>query len=367
MRSRPLRLVFRLVLLFAWLPVAQGQYESALPGYRYEFPRDHFNHEEFQTEWWYTTGNLTAADGHPYGFELTFFRQGVDRDGIKTEPWDIRDLYLAHLALSDLGGGKFYHSERTNRAGPGSAGVDEAEQRIWNGNWQIRWNGPSEILLTATDERFSISFSLRPQKPPVIHGENGVSQKAAGEGHASHYISFTRLATSGIIRVDGKAIPVSGSSWVDHEFFTNQLGAGQTGWNWLSLQLEDNTELMLYQFRHKDSASDPFSSGTYVDAQGRSLHLTSADFQLIPGGEQWTSPVTSATYPVAWTVEIPKLSLRLAVTTRLKSQELASGGTLTPSYWEGAIAIRGTREGKTVQGVGYLEMTGYDRPFEMAP
>lgn len=363
MKSR--RLLF--VLLFAWLPAALAQYQSAMPGYRYEFPLDHFNHEEYQTEWWYTTGNLTAADGHQFGFELTFFRQGVDHDSAKTKTWDIRDLYLAHLALSDLEGGKFYHMERTNRAGPGFAGVDENQERIWNGNWQIRWNGQSEILLTATDERFSVSFSLRPEKPPVIHGENGVSQKAAGAGQASHYISLTRLATSGTIQLNGKSIPVNGTSWMDHEFFTNQLGAGQTGWNWLSIQLEDNTELMLYQFRHSDGSSDPFSSGTYVDAEGKSLHLTSTDFQLIPSGEQWRSPATSATYPVAWTAEIPKLRLSLAATTRLKSQELAGGDNLTPNYWEGAITIRGTREGKPVRGVGYLEMTGYDRPFELAP
>ncbi len=356
-----------LVLLLAWLPVAQGQYKPALPGYHFEFPRDHFNHEEYQTEWWYTTGNLKAADGHQYGFELTFFRQGVDRDANKSEPWDIQDLYLAHLALSDLDGGKFYHTERTNRAGPGLAGADEKQESIWNGNWQIHWNGQSEILLAATDERFSISLSLHPEKPPVIHGENGVSQKAAGAGHASHYISFTRLATTGAIQLDGKSTPVKGSSWMDHEFFTNQLGAAQTGWNWLSIQLDDNTELMLYQFRHNDGASDPFSSGTYVDAQGKSSHLTSTDFRLTPHGEEWTSSATSATYPVAWTVGIPKLGLQLAVTTRLKSQELAGSGKLTPSYWEGAIAIQGTRAGKNVQGVGYLEMTGYDRPFVMAP
>lgn len=363
MRSRPALLV----LLVAWMPVARAQYQSALPGYRYEFPRDYFNHEEYQTEWWYTTGNLAAADGHQYGFELTFFRQGVDRDAGKTEPWDIQDLYLAHFALSDLDGGKFYHSERTNRAGPGLAGAEENQERVWNGNWQIRWNGDSEILLAATEERFSISLSLHPEKPPVIHGENGVSQKAAGTGRASHYISLTRLATTGAIRLEGKSIPVTGSSWMDHEFFTNQLGAGLTGWNWLSIQLEDNTELMLYQFRHNDGSSDLFSSGTYVDARGKSLHLTATDFRLIPGREQWKSPATSATYPVAWNVEIPKLGLQLAATTRLKSQELAGGGKLTPSYWEGAIAIRGTREGKNVRGVGYLEMTGYDRPFEMAP
>src|SRR5215469_11813309 len=168
------RLLF--VLLFTVLPSAFAQYKTALPGYRYEFPRDHFNHEDYQTEWWYTTGNLTAAGGRRYGFELTFFRQGADRDPAKTRSWDVQDIYLAHLALSDLDGGKFYHTERANRAGPGLAGVDGKSQRIWNANWEIRWKGDSEILLSATDERFSISFSLHPEKPPVIHGENGVSQ-----------------------------------------------------------------------------------------------------------------------------------------------------------------------------------------------
>ena len=352
------------VILFAWLPGAAAQYQTALPGYRYEFPRDHFNHEKFQTEWWYTTGNLTATDGHRYGYELTFFRQGVDRDPGNAEPWDIRDLYLAHLALSDLDGGKFYHSERTNRAGPGLTGIDEKQKRIWNGNWEIRWEGDEEFLRVA-DERFSMSFSLHSEKSPVIHGVNGVSQKAAGEGRASHYISFTRLLTTGRIEMAGKSIEVRGSSWMDHEFFTNSMVAEQVGWDWLSLQLGDDTELMLYQFRLKDGSTDPYSSGTYVDAQGKSVHLTAADFRLNPAGETWTSGATGAKYPVAWSVEIPKLGLKLAITTRLKSQELAGGSKIAPSYWEGAISIEGTRSGANVRGVGYLEMTGYARPFEI--
>jgi predicted secreted hydrolase len=360
MRSR--RLPF--VLLFAWLPGAMAQYKAALPGYHYEFPRDYFNHPDYQTEWWYTTGNLTASDGRDYGFELTFFRQGVDRDPRKKENWDIKDLYLAHLALSDLDGGKFYHSERTNRAGPGLAGIDEMQKRIWNGNWEIRWEGNEEIL-RVTDDRFSLAFSLHSEKPPVIHGVNGVSQKAAGEGHASHYISFTRLLTSGTIEMEGKSIEVRGSSWMDHEFFTNSMDSEQVGWDWLSLQLEDNTELMLYQFRRKDASTDPYSSGTYVDAQGKPVHLTATDFHLVPTGEIWTSDVTGAKYPVSWSVEIPRLGLKLAVTTRLKSQELAGGSKIAPSYWEGAIAIEGTRNGAGIRGVGYLEMTGYDRAMEI--
>ena len=150
---------------------------------------------------------------------------------------------------------------------------------------------------------------------------------------------------------------------MDHEFFTHPMQTDQVGWDWLSLQLEDDTELMLYQFRQTDGSADPLSSGTYVDTQGKSVHLTAADFQLAPSGQTWTSGVTSATYPVAWSIEIPKLGLRLAATTRLKSQELAGGSSIAPSYWEGAIAIEGMRGAARVQGVGYLEMTGYARPF----
>jgi predicted secreted hydrolase len=360
MRSRRLLFVF----LFACLPSAMAQYKTALPGYHYEFPRDKFNHPDYQTEWWYTTGNLTASDGHHYGFELTFFRQGVDRDSKEKEAWDIQDLYLAHLALSDLDNGKFYHTERTNRAGPGLAGIDERQKRIWNGNWEIRWEGDEEIL-RVTDDKFSMAFSLHSEKPPVVHGVNGVSQKAAGEGRASHYISFTRLLTSGTIEMAGKSIEVRGTSWMDHEFFTNSMDAEQVGWDWLSLQFEDDTELMLYQFRRKDGSADPFSSGTYMDAQGKPVHLTATDFRLVPTGETWTSDVTEAQYPVAWSVEIPKLGLKLVVTTRLKSQELAGGSKIAPSYWEGAIVVEGTRGPARVQGVGYLEMTGYAQPFEI--
>src|SRR4029077_2212178 len=171
------------------LQPAAAQYRTALPGYHYEFPRDYFNHPEFQTEWWYYTGNLKSSDGRRLGFELTFFGQAVSRDPAKAAAWDVKDLFFAHLALSDLDGGKFYHADRTNRPGPGIAGVDEPSGRIWNGNWQIVWE-KGEQELQAIDERFQLQLMLRPEKQPVIHGEDGVSQKAEGAGRASHYISL---------------------------------------------------------------------------------------------------------------------------------------------------------------------------------
>ena len=352
---------------FAGQAARDSQYSVALPGYRYEFPRDHFDHPEYQTEWWYYTGNVKAVDGRRFGFELTFFRQGVDRDKAKSGAWDVRDLYLAHLALSDLDGGHFYHTERTNRAGPGIAGVSSSDGRIWNGNWQIQWKG-GEQTLRATDSRFELQLTLHSEKPPVIQGENGVSQKAVGAGHASHYISLTHLVTSGTVVLNGKQFQVSGLAWMDHEFFTHQLESDQIGWDWFSVQLVDNTELMLFRIRRKDGSVDPYSAATFVDASGKSTHLLSTDFSLQPDGATWTSQATKATYPVQWKVTVARLGLALEVRTALASQELTGGssnGTLTPSYWEGAVTYDGTRERAKIQGVGYLEMTGYDRPFEM--
>jgi predicted secreted hydrolase len=361
MKSRLARITAALLLL---QPLA-AQYRTALPGYRYEFPRDHFNHPDFQTEWWYYTGNLKSTDGRRFGFELTFFRQAIRRDPAKVTAWDVQDLYFAHLALSDLNGGEFYHAERTNRSGPGIAAVSESLGRIWNGNWQIQWHG-SDQELKAIDKRFQLHLTLQPEKPPVIHGENGVSQKSEGLGRGSHYISFTRMVTSGAIDIGNKRSEVSGTSWMDHEFFTHQLESDQAGWDWLSLQLEDHTELMLFYIRRMNGSIDAYSAGTYVDATGKTTHLRSSDFTLQPAGETWTSPLTGAGYPIHWKVAIPKLSIELEVKTPLLSQELTGKAGLVPSYWEGAIVLSGRRDRRSLSGVGYLEMTGYDHAVQLA-
>jgi predicted secreted hydrolase len=69
-----------LLALSALSPAAdEPDWALALPGWKYEFPRDHFAHPDFKTEWWYFTGNLTAEDGREFGFQLTFFRQGTRR------------------------------------------------------------------------------------------------------------------------------------------------------------------------------------------------------------------------------------------------------------------------------------------------
>jgi predicted secreted hydrolase len=330
-------------------------YQPARTGYRYEFPRDHFNHPDFRTEWWYYTGNLESESGRPFGYELTFFRQAITRKpAVSASIWNVEDVYLAHLALSDIENNRFYHFERLNRPGPGIAGVSLEGKRVWNGNWQVVWRGEQQVLSAIAPE-FRIDFTLDSKKPPIIHGEGGISQKEAGFGNASHYISFTRLLTGGRLELEGRVHQVRGASWMDHEFFSHQLGGELEGWDWFSLQFDDLSELMIYQLRRKDGQPNPFSSGTFIESSGRANHLTAREFTLEPL-RRWRSKATGGNYPLAWRIRVPKLNLELETRPAMDSQELVSSNKYSPSYWEGAIRIAGSRTGK-----GYLEMTGYDK------
>ena len=345
------------VFLLLFLAAA-ADYRQALPGYRYQFPRDHFEHPDFRTEWWYYTGNVHAADGHRYGFELVFFRQGEHTQDAAANPsaWRIDDLYLAHLALTDIDGGRFRYFKRLNRAGPGLAGASLAQARVWNANWEAKWDPATAAqTLTAVAEGVRFTLRLTPRTAPVIHGENGVSQKAAGPGKASCYVSFPRLDVAGML--NGAA--VEGTAWMDHEWFTHQLEPNQQGWDWFSAQLATGADLMLFQLRQTGGVLDPFSAGTYVAADGRVTHLKRADFQLEPLA-WWTSPRTRARYPIKWRVNVPSLHLTLECAAAIPAQELVAEDAASPCYWEGAVTYTGASS-----GVGYLEMTGYDKPMKL--
>jgi predicted secreted hydrolase len=339
--------MMRLASVLLWLFAAAAGWREVAPGYKYSFPRDHFQHAEFRTEWWYYTGNLWTNEGRRFGFELVFFRQdetpALPSSG---SPWEIRDLYLAHAAITDIQARQFYSFERLNRAGPGIAGANMAAHRIWNGNWSVDWDGDRQKL-SALTESFRLSLAATPETRIIVHGANGVTLSSADTG--AHYISFPRLSVSGSIEVAGRNWDVHGQGWMDHEWFTHSLSPGQIGWDWFSIQLEDRSNVMLFQIRRGDGSADTYSSGTYIAADGTTKHLSRAEFKLTP--VRWWKK-----YPVTWSIDLPGLGLHLRANAMLDSQELHTkrGG---PSYWEGAVDYTGS-----MKGVGYLEMTGYAGP-----
>jgi predicted secreted hydrolase len=347
------------VLLLPAIVKAQQEirYRVALPGYTFVFPRDHNSHPEFKLEWWYYTGNLRSADGHEFGYELTFFRNGMDRSYENASVWRIRDLYMAHFAITDVTEKKFYYFEKLNRAGPGIAGADVGGFNVWNENWSARFEGSAMKIMANTGEA-AIELSLESKKAPAIHGTNGVSQKAEGAGHASHYYSMTRLATNGALRIGTKTLQVSGESWMDHEFGTNQLTENQAGWDWFSIQLDNGTDLMLYRLRNRDGSLDPYSSGTIVEQNSKTQHLRLAEFVATPG-RQWRSAKTGTSYPIEWTISLQGRGTELRLVPLTADQELVTTRSTGIAYWEGAVRISGTWNGKPVKGQGYIELTGY--------
>jgi predicted secreted hydrolase len=321
------------------------------------FPADHAAHEDFRIEWWYYTGNLRAVDGHEFGYELTFFRTGIAVRPENPSRWAVRDLYMVHFAISDIASARFRHFQRLARAGVGWAGAATDRYRVWNGDWEARLDGETHQL-TAHQGDAALDLQLVSQKPPVLHGDRGLSRKGPSPGNASYYYSLTRLATQGKLSLDGKTYEVAGLSWMDHEFSSSFLEPGQQGWDWLSLQLDDRRELMLYRIRRSDGRVDPFSSATLVDAQGHARHLRAEQFTLMPGNN-WHSPQTGGDYPLVWTVRIPDAQLEIRVDAAFAGQELDTRSTTGLAYWEGSIWAQGNSAGQPVHGRGYLEMTGY--------
>ena len=338
------------------------------PGYGFEFPRDHFAHPSFDSEWWYYTGNLETASGRHFGFELTFFRRARAVAAREPSAWDLDQVWLAHFAITDTREERFVVDERINRSGPGIAGADAGKRRIWNGNWSVGWRPGDEARptqeLVAMNREAALRLVLEPRKPAVAHGRDGVSRKVAGDPRAvSHYLSFTRLAATGTVSIGGEELEVSGLAWMDHEFFSDYPLPDKVGWDWMSIQLEDGADLMLFGLRDAQGDHGPDTTGTLVDADGGARVVEWGGVLLRPG-RRWRSEATGAEYPVEWRVEIPAHDVRLDVRPRIDDQEVYTEGGLLPAYWEGAVLVSGEREGRPVAGVGYLEMTGYAERFD---
>ena len=347
----------KLILAFLIAVQALSPWKQATAGYTFAFPRDHASHPDYKIEWWYYTGNHNAADGRRFGYQITFFRVGIDHTPVNPSKWAVRDLYMTHLAISDAKGQRYRYAEKLSRGGPGLAGAETGRYRVWNDDWSAELIG-NQHQLRATGSEAGVALTLDEGKRPAINGIDGISQKGAAAGNASHYYSMTRMPTKGTLVIDGERIAVTGESWMDHEFGTSFLEPEQRGWDWMSIQLSDNRELMLYQLRRADGSRDPRSSATLVDQAGKTTHLVNADFTMTPGKATFTSK-NGAVYPVEWAVSIPSQRIELTVTTPLKDQELSLVGSTGIAYWEGIIDVNGRSGSQAVRGSGYLEMTGY--------
>jgi predicted secreted hydrolase len=325
------------------------------------FPRDHGAHPEYQTEWWYYTGNLTDARGNAYGYQFTIFRSALT----PTLPERASDMatnqvYMAHFAVTDGPGNRHYSFERFSRGAGGLAGATgEPAFAAWLEDWSVREIAPDvmEMRAAAVDDAgtpVAIALQLRETRPPVLHGDAGLSQKGPEAGNASYYYSLIGLETTGTVTLGTRTLEVTGQSWMDHEFGTSALSANAVGWDWFSVQLDDGSALMFAQIRTVDGSALGEFEGTLIRPDGTQQRITAADFTL-SALDSWTSPTTSITYPSGWRAESAALDFALEVQPLIRDQEMK----VTYVYWEGAVQVTGTLGGSDVRGVGYVELTGY--------
>ena len=319
----------------------------------FEFPRDHGNHPDYRNEWWYLTGNLSTAEGRRFAYQVTFFRAALR--AARSSPslgsdWDSDNLWMAHVALSDIAVARHIAVERFSRENPGLAGAQIAPLRVWLENWSLSSEQEDSAFpwrLEINDPAFSLRLSLSSEKPPVLQGDEGLSQKSPDPGNASYYYSYTRLQSSGELTLADDTFQLSGSSWLDREWSTSALTPEQSGWDWFSLQFNDNQELMYYRLLDTQGEALPESLGSWINRSGNKSTIRPEDIQL-ESVRQWRAP-DGNTYTTQWILYYQNSAWRVEA---VFDEQLMS---VSLPYWEGAVTILDLATGEPV-GQGFLEM-----------
>ncbi len=335
-------------------------FRQALEKQSFVFPRDHGPHPEYKNEWWYLTGNVHDENGRQFGYQVTFFRialpAGTATPIAQQSAWRTRQVWMAHFAITDIKAQQHLHDQRIVRQALNLAGASNQPVKVWLENWQLigQPNGRHGFpwQLSIQDQQMSLDLSLTSHKPVVLQGNEGLSQKSPAPGNASYYYSLSRLETHGTLNIGGHSYQVSGTSWLDREWGSSQLAKSQVGWDWFSIQLYDNQELMYYQLRTQDGKAHTSSQGKWVDQAGDTQAINPSGIQLTPLA--WWTADDGKTYPIKWRLQYPNNNSDLIIEAQVADQYM----TTLVHYWEGTVSIVDAHTGESL-GVGYLEMTGY--------
>jgi predicted secreted hydrolase len=362
----------RSVLAAVLVAIFSGMsWQVAEPGFQWSFPRDHWPHPGYATEWWYFTGHLEDVDDpqRRFGYQFTVFRIGLvppgEEAGSGPSGWQTSQLFMGHAAIGDLSLQEHHFSDLLYREMPLLAGFGAPEDPLiaWSRGpagteekWTLRWNGEGfDLEMHDRGRGMSLQLSTRPQRPLVFQGPDGLSPKGKREEAASHYYSFTRLETQGRLTLGETSRQVRGTSWMDREFASSQLSSGQVGWDWMGLQLDDGRDLMLYLLRAADGSID-FSSATLLTTAGEVRYLQQEEWTLSVLSRR-ESEMTGAEYPSRWRLAVPAENLAVEIVPVFLDQENVAERSANLHYWEGAVHVQDDRQRRV--GRGYVELTGY--------
>ena len=339
---------FALLLALALLARA-ADYAPVLPGLKLAFPADFGAHPDHRIEWWYATGHLETPKG-PMGFQVTFFRLRNHAADANPSRFSPRQLLFAHAALADPAHGKLRHDQRIARGFPALAEARTGDTDVFIDDWSFkRVNGAYQARIPG--EQFSFDLHLTPTQPVLLQGDGGYSRKGPLPSQASGYYSEPHLAVKGTVKVDGQALAVTGSAWLDHEWSSELLAENAVGWDWVGANLEGGGALMAFRLRDKGGGTVWASATLRRDGKVR---VFGKDEVRFTPRRTWRSPRTGATWPVEMGFEIAGEAW--VATPTMDDQEMDARSSTGTLYWEGAVGVAGPNGAK---GRGYLELTGY--------
>ncbi|MBK5270580.1 MAG: hypothetical protein JJE22_06160 [Bacteroidia bacterium] len=322
------------IMMTPTLPVIQKDTSGV-----FYFSRDHGSHTRFHTEWWYFNGQLTGPAGKKYSYAFCLFRC-------------FPLLYYAHISFTDETNRSFTFDRKFYpffkvKFGKQKADVSYGKEQT------IEQVGNSEFRIKATLKEINLNLMLALEKPPLLINGNGLIDM---EGGKSFYYSLTRLRTSGNLEIGGCSMPVTGNSWMDHQW--GNFHVLNRGWDWFSFQMEDSTEYNLYSFRNKRNKT----LKQFVNILDKQNRRTSIPEMSISRMNWWNNKETSNRYTTSWEIILPVRNDTFIVSVKMMNQELFASKTFDflPSYWEGACTVvKKTANGGTVRGLGYAEQFPY--------
>ena len=314
-------------------------------------------------EWWYFNGYLKDAKSNQYAFMDCLFRANVDKVKIPyfknlfARTKSGRFALFAHSMLADIGAKKSAKDIQNISL----ASRDSFTRPRLYANYidpvSVAGGFIAHELAEISPGKFHIKTEtldlvLESKKKPMLEGGVGFITVRERE---SFYYSLTDLATTGMIRggVEGEWVPVTGRSWVDHQWADTPYVKDK--WTWFSIQLDGGTDMMCVEY---DDGKGKDQIVEILDARGAATHLQYAVFT--PGRETWKSRATKAEYPLTWTITIPEKNIVLNISAVLADQEMIFGAI---NYWEGPVAVTGMVGGKILKGRGFMELAGYPSDY----
>lgn len=360
-RERPAAAMPAAESLAALLPRDAEGFASAHAPWRFSFPRDHAAHQDYRTESWRFSGNLSTREGRRFAFQLTLLRIGVNPPAAAIGPsaWATREVYWGQFAVTDAAANRFHAVERFTRAAMGQSGSAVSPVRVWLEDWVMEVRDAdgerASFHLRAAQEDIRIAVSLRSAKPAVIPTGDAAAGDTASAGSPFHAYVMTRLIAQGTIEIDGRASDVEGHAWLDRAWGLVPVPVGPVVWDRFLLQLDDGRDVMGVRLRRRDGTGEPEVTALLVESGGaaRTLPRSGLAIEVL---DHWTSPHDGTRFPARWRVRSADERLELSLTPYVAAQELHT----SLRSWAGAVGIRGTADGRPIGGDGYVELAGYE-------